>query len=334
MPNPVAYNATTPPSGGFQRATITYGLSGSNYGANSPGGLTYYNSLPTSSAWVIVSDSYTLGLSTQGNAKPVMWSTGSASTGSLIRLINGLPSMTSSFTDYYSAVNWLQSTNKYFLLNNGYENIVTDGLVLNLDAGWWNSYPTTGTTWTDLSGNTNNGTLTNGFTFNSSNNGSIVFDGLDAYVNVNSNANILSKTAYTKTAWFYPTSFSINNNINSGGFSGQHAFWLAGSDRLHSGHNGNWGTVVSTTVLSLNTWYFGAVTFDTTNGWKLYLNGTQESTSSSTTTFEGNGEILIGSYAGGNLFRGRIAGTQVYSKVLTASEVAQNYNALRGRYGI
>ena len=208
-------------------------------------------------------------------------------------------------------------------------------MVLNLDAAKLDSYPGSGTTWYDISGNNNNGTLTNGPTFSGiGKQAAIVFDGLDAYVNVNSNANILSKTAYTKTAWFYPTSFSINNNINSGGFSGQHAFWLAGSDRLHSGHNGNWGTVVSTTVLSLNTWYFGAVTFDTTNGWKLYLNGTQESTSSSTTTFEGNGEILIGSYAGGNLFRGRIAGTQVYSKVLTASEVAQNYNAQKGRFGL
>jgi hypothetical protein len=218
---------------------------------------------------------------------------------------------------------------------NYFGGIVTNGLVLNLDAAKVDSYPGTGTTWRDLSGNNNNGTLVNGPTFSGiGKQASIVFDGLDAYVNVNSNANILSKTAYTKTAWFYPTSFSTNNNINSGGFSGQHAFWLAGSDRLNSGHNGQWSTVVSTTVLSLNTWYFGAVTFDTTNGWKLYLNGTQESTSSSTTTFTGNGEILIGSFAGGNLFTGRIAGTQVYSKVLTASEVLQNFNALRGRYGI
>ena len=214
------------------------------------------------------------------------------------------------------------------------QDIVKDGLVLWLDANDKTSYPGTGTAWTDLSRGGNNGTLTNGFTYNSGNGGSIVFDGLDAYVNVNSNANILSKTAYTKTAWFYPTSFSTNNNINSGGVSAQHAFWLAGGNRLNAGHNGGWSTVQSTSTLSLNTWYYGAVTFDTTNGWKLYLNGIQESTSNSTTTFDGNGEILIGSFAGGNLFTGRIAGTQVYSKVLTASEVLQNYNATKNRFGL
>jgi hypothetical protein len=212
--------------------------------------------------------------------------------------------------------------------------IVTDGLVLCLDAADRNSYVSGSTTWVDVAG-VNNGTLINGPTFNTGSGGNIVFDGSNDYVNVNSDANILSKTAYTKTAWFYPTSFSTNNNINSGGNSGQHAFWLAGGDRLNAGHNSQWSTVVSTTVLSLNKWYFGAVSFDTTNGWKLYLNGVQESTNSSTSTFTGNGEILIGAFGNAsNLFTGRIAGTQVYSKVLTASEVLQSYNAQKSRFGL
>jgi hypothetical protein len=66
-------------------------------------------------------------------------------------------------------------------------NIVTDGLVLYLDAANQKSYPGTGTTWNDLSGNGNNGTLVNGPTFNSDNNGSIVFDGVDDYVNFGDN---------------------------------------------------------------------------------------------------------------------------------------------------
>ena len=61
--------------------------------------------------------------------------------------------------------------------------IVTDGLVLLLDAGNTKSYPGTGTTWTDISRNGNNGTLTNGPTFDSANGGSLVFDGVDDYVN-------------------------------------------------------------------------------------------------------------------------------------------------------
>ena len=60
--------------------------------------------------------------------------------------------------------------------------IITDGLVIALDAANTKSYPGSGTTWSDLSGNSNNGTLTNGPTFNSRNGGSIVFDGVDDYV--------------------------------------------------------------------------------------------------------------------------------------------------------
>lgn len=64
-------------------------------------------------------------------------------------------------------------------------NIVTDGLVLYLDAANTKSYPGSGTTWNDLSGNGNNGTLINGYIFNSIGNGNLVFDGSNDYVNIN-----------------------------------------------------------------------------------------------------------------------------------------------------
>jgi hypothetical protein len=69
--------------------------------------------------------------------------------------------------------------------------IVTSGLVLALDAADKNSYPGSGTTWTDLSGNGNNGTLVNGPTFSSANGGSIVFDGVDDYVTCGTNSSTL-----------------------------------------------------------------------------------------------------------------------------------------------
>ncbi len=212
---------------------------------------------------------------------------------------------------------------------------ISDGLVLALDAANKVSYLGSGTSWYDLSNNVNTSVLTNGPTFNAGNGGSIVFDGIDDCVVVNSNANILSKTAYTKIAWFYTTSFSTNNNIVSGGNSGQHAFWLGASSYLRAGHNGNWNTVVASTSMSLNRWYFGAVTFNTTSGWVLYLNGIQENASVDTTTFTGNQEILIGAYStGGNVFTGRIATALVYNRVLTAAEVLQNYSDTKTRFGI
>ncbi len=211
--------------------------------------------------------------------------------------------------------------------------IVTDGLQVFLDAGNVRSYSGTGNTAFDLSGTGNTSALTNGPTFNSSNLGAFVLDGTNDYILVKSQANILSKTAYTKLAWFYVTSFSTSNNIISGGFSGQHAFWLFASNRLYAGHNGNWSTVTGGTTLSLSTWYHGAVTYNNSTGWVLYLNGAQDGTSVDTTTFTGNQEISIGSYGTGNNFTGRIASVQVYNRVLSASEIVQNYNATKRRYG-
>ena len=208
----------------------------------------------------------------------------------------------------------------------------TDGLVLHLDAGNTRSYPGSGNTVYDLSGSGNTSALTNGPTYLSSNLGAFVLDGSNDYILVNSQANILSKTAYTKIAFIYISNFSTVNNIISGGFSGQHAFWMFGTDKLNAGHNGAWNTVVGATSLSLNTWYFAAVTYSDSTGWKLYLNGREDGTSATTTTFTGNQEIVIGAYSSGNNFTGRISNIQVYNRALTATEIFQNYHATKGRY--
>lgn len=233
-----------------------------------------------------------------------------------------------------ASLSWINTQTNLFAVNFDYENIVTNGLLFNLDAGFVGSYPQIDSTWYDLSGNSYNGALTNGPTFNSSNSGSLVFDGGDDYIDINSGASLLSNVNYTKIAWFYITNLATSNNIISGGNTGQHAFWTAGGNKLNAGHNGNWSTVVSTTTLVTNTWYCGAVTFSTTSGWKLYLNGIQESTSASTTTFTGTGDIQIARYQTGNNFTGRIAIAQVYNRVLSDTEVQQNYNAQRSRFGV
>ena len=138
---------------------------------------------------------------------------------------------------------------------------------------------------------------------------------------------------FRSIAWFYTTNFSAYNNILSGG-NAQHAFWLAGSNKLYAGHN-PYLTIASTTTLSLNTWYCGAVTFNNTTGWVIYLNGVQENTSSDTSTFGTNGEINIGSFTVGNyVFQGNIANAFVYNRVLSSSEILQNYNATKKRFGL
>ena len=80
--------------------------------------------------------------------------------------------------------------------------IVTSGLVLNLDAANMKSYPRSGTTWRDLSGLGNNGTLTNGPTFNSQNGGSIVFDGVDDYASINNTIGNFGTSDFTINFFF------------------------------------------------------------------------------------------------------------------------------------
>jgi hypothetical protein len=115
---------------------------------------------------------------------------------------------------------------------------------------------------------------------------------------------------------------------------------MAGTNNtLYSGHNGAWQTIGYTPTTQsgnmLNQWWCGAVTFNTTSGWCLYLNGKQVSTNSNTTTFAGGGDIQIACYsAGGNLFNGSIPIVQVYNRVLTSAEILQNYNALKGRFNL
>jgi hypothetical protein len=234
-----------------------------------------------------------------------------------------------------------QNTDKSVIVYNeidevsDFRDIVRSGMVLDLDAGMNSSFNNTGTTWYDLTVYGNNGTLIGGPTYSSANNGILTFNNVSTYATVNSNASILSNTAYTKISWFNTNSLSAANNIISGGVSGQHAFWLGSTNTLRAGHNSIWDTVVSSTTLSTNTWYCGAVTFNTTTGWVLYLNGSVVDTDVSTTTFTGNGEILICAFTlGGNLFSGSIATASVYNRVLSASEILQNYNALKHRFGL
>jgi hypothetical protein len=207
--------------------------------------------------------------------------------------------------------------------------IVINGLTLYLDSVNSKSYSGSGTTWTNLSTNTNSFTLVGSPTFGANN----IFS-FNGFQYASTSNNLLNSTAYTKCAWFQTSNLSATNNIMSGNI-GQHAFWLAGTNKLQSGHNGLWGTVVANTSVVTNQWYFGAVTFSTTTGWALYLNGLLEVTNASTTTFTGGtGDVQVAAYGNSNNFLGQINGVFVYDRVLTANEILQNFNATRGRYGI
>jgi len=225
--------------------------------------------------------------------------------------------------------------------------IVTDGLVLYMDAANSKSYVSGSTTWNDISRSGNNGTLTNGPTFNSSNGGSIVFDGVDDRVSRTTNIN--TGQNFTVNAWIYPTLLGITRRAvaaSSYNYTGQNGWFFAsgggGTNNAFflSVGNDNAYRVAAANTLSLSQWvYISAVCQNGGGSINLYKNGVETSyalTSLSTNT-------LIYTYPQFNVgyrdtagltdpYTGNIAQVTIYNKTLTASEVLQNYNATKGRY--
>lgn len=216
-------------------------------------------------------------------------------------------------------------------------NIVSSGILFNLDATNPASFNNISgnTTWADLSGNGNNAVLINSPLYSSGNGGYFTLNGSNQYANVSSLTDILSNSNYSKSVWFYLSSYSSNNNLISESSGNKHAVYLGGGNKILAGHNGNWGTTAqSTSSIALNTWYNVVVTFDSSVGWKIYINGQLDNSNASTATFAGSGNIQVGSFQTGNFLNGRIANAMVYNRTLLASEILQNYNATKDRYGL
>ena len=212
--------------------------------------------------------------------------------------------------------------------------IVTDNLTLQLDASNSTSYPGSGTTWFDLAGTQQNITLVNSPTFTSGTPSYFTFNGSNQ--RGTGTGVVLSSTTYTKAVWFYLNSYTDNNIVSSD--TGGHYMFFQGGNKMYNGHS-NWAgfpsNYPSTATFSLNTWYNVALTFNTTDGMKLYINGNLDSSYTTIkTAFTGNGSTNIASYGTGNLLNGRIAKVYCYTKTLSAAEVLQNYNADKAQFGL
>ena len=214
--------------------------------------------------------------------------------------------------------------------------ITESGLVLALDAGNTKSYPGSGTTWTDLSGRGNTGTLTNGPTYNSANGGSIVFDGVDDYVNIPYHSILNSSTTFTVDFWFKSNSIGTEqvffSTTNSSPLSGYHIEVYLSKIILQVYPGGAF--TYSTQTLSSNTFYNVSITYNSGNI-IYYINGTSAGTANHTFT-PSNINAAIGKYTYINslYLNGNIPSFKFYNRALTAAEVSQNFNALRSRYGI
>jgi hypothetical protein len=218
--------------------------------------------------------------------------------------------------------------------------IVTDGLVLSLNAADRNSYPGSGTTWTDMSGNENNGTLTNGPTFSSANGGSIAFDGVDDYVNVQNIAS--NPTALTVTCFVLPLTMASPRVFFGYRSSLTELIQLTIQDdsTAYFQIRGSSNTLLNITQsIQISRAFMLTGIFNKITGiHTLYVNNvptqglldlTGQTLNSSLTTI---GATNTATYTAP--YSGFIYNCQVYNRALSASEVLQNYNAQKSRFNL
>lgn len=221
--------------------------------------------------------------------------------------------------------------------------IVENGLVLHLDAANPKSYPGSGTTWFDLSGNGNNGTLTNGPTFNSGNGGSFVFDGVNDYIDCGPVSSIGSSlTGLTVSVWINTSVKDIKCIAENGTGYTTNTFYMFqenASNFTFSVYGTNYDVVFSNYTYQTNTWYNLVGIWSPNTRVDLYSNGVLSSGTKQgvvqSSLINGNTNLLLGSRNYGSFaFSGKYGITKFYNRALTTQEIQQNFNALRGRYGI
>jgi hypothetical protein len=224
--------------------------------------------------------------------------------------------------------------------NENVVDIVTSGLVLNLDAANTNSYPGIGITWTDVSGNGKNGTLINGTTYSSANSGSIVFDGVDDYVNCGA-VNFTSGTSITVEVWVKPNSsqnaladiLDYDHAPSAGGFVIQQN-GASLNQYYFAYYNGSSYDITPTITLNSNS--FNHLVFVKSGTSTIgYLNSVNTIQYTGISTIKCTGlSFSLGRFiqGAGREFKGNISNTKIYNRALTATEVLQNFNALKGRF--
>ena len=244
--------------------------------------------------------------------------------------------------------NWLNNTPQglqYALDNKLY---VRNGLVLYLDAGNPLSYPGTGNTWTDLSGNNNNGTLINGPTYSSDNGGSIVFDGVNDYAEKTTSTFLTGDIEATIDTWIYYTGISTSASYNTivafgDGPNGGDTFSIGLTDvyRIAISYNGGLNYQTAQNTLVTNTWNHIVVTktpgaINTTS--KIYLNSVLQSASGPANIPNVNSRVIrVGKWTneGAPYYpQMKCANVKIYNRALSQAEVQQNFNIFKGRYGL
>ena len=234
------------------------------------------------------------------------------------------------------ALNYFNGQSNNLVTNIDYPNIVTSGLTLIIDSGYVPSYPTTGTTWYDLSGNVNDGTLVNSPTFNSSNNGYFTFNGTTQAATLTS---LNLQQNFTLDGWFNPSvlnGFVMFGQGTTSANQGLHIWYTTNTNIRFGMYANDTDFTVST---STGNWYNIVCTYNNSSPYtkQLYLNGVEQAGSIvGAAAYAGSGTFRLGATysSSGEYGNGSYAGMKMYNRILSATEVLQNYNATKTRFGL
>lgn len=236
---------------------------------------------------------------------------------------------------------YFSSQSDKIILNRDYEKIITDNLVLNVDAGFLPSYPATGSIWYDT-GSESHGTLENSPTYNTS--GWLSFNGTNQLVNFSNILSFSSVNSFTIELWFLwdGTSLTPDSFYHLMGV-GQNYYQLvidrsSGNLCRVSFRVNNNDIFINTGEHDIysNTWNHVVATYQPGVESKIYLNGVLKNTGSGVSTLQSSGNIFTigGIYIDGTWFPGSISIARVYTKVLSDTEVLNNFNNQQVRYNV
>lgn len=202
--------------------------------------------------------------------------------------------------------------------------IITSGLTSCVDAGNPRSYPGTGTTWIDASGNGNNSTLVNGPTYTSGTNGYFSFDGIDDYTTIT-----IPSTAGSICFWYYYNANTVQKLIMG---SASSMIYCGGGAGAGHWYNQTPDYSFAFTWSNVSQWLYMCAVYSSATNNSFYINGSLAYSSTSYSITKGTTYNVAGNYYSPQACR--FASIQVYNTALTADQISQNFNATRGRYGV
>lgn len=244
--------------------------------------------------------------------------------------------------------------NDSLIRSQDYTQVIQSGLKLHLDSGTLESYPATGTTWFDLSGNSYDGTLTNGPTYSTDNKGTIVFDGSNDYITT---ADVDHGTSeFTLETWVYFNALNTGNAIIKKNTENNNwpifSMTATNTGLIRSYYSSQIygqcleGAITATGVVTTGQWYHlcfskGAAGYTTM---KVYKNSVSQSYSNFlygshvNNVCNSSKPVMLGIDLDGsnyiNPVNGRIPIARIYSRQLSDTEILHNYNVQKGRFGL